>query len=156
MVKLVLDTNLLILYLLGSYRPDMINSCNYTSKYNKDDFTLLKTYINMQSAIHITPHILAELSNQSFFLKEPGLSEYFEIIIAKLNKMNDDYISLPDLLKNTDLLPKIGFTDVSIYELAKKQNYVVLTDDFSLHQILSSRGLNTLSFAHIQGGVWDI
>ena len=156
MVKLILDTNLLILYMLGSYRPDMISMCNYTSKYGKDDYLLLKTFINKQSLICITPHILTELSNQSFFLKEPGRSDFFNVIVRKLSKMDEEYISLNHLLQHTDLLPKIGFTDVSIYELAKKQEYVVLTDDFPLHQILSSRRINSLSFAHLQGGFWGL
>src|SRR6266403_239030 len=100
MVKLVLDTNLLILYFLGIYRPEMISSCNFTSNYSKEDFILLKEYIKLNNIIYITPQIIAELSNQSNFLKEPGLKEYLKLVINELGKIKEDYVPLTDLLKN--------------------------------------------------------
>src|SRR5258708_682033 len=156
MVNPVLDTNLLILFLLGSYKPNMISGCTYTSKFNKDDFDLLNEFIKNQSAICITPEIIAELSNQSFFLMEPGLSEYFKVIINKLSGMKEKYIPLTELLKNVDLLHKIGFTDISIYELAKNKDFVILTDDLKLYGFITSQKLNALNWSNIQAKAWNL
>lgn len=154
--NLILDTNLLILLIVGNYDPNFISNCDLTSSYNKDDFQLLKRYLKLQSSIYITPEILAELSNQSFFLKDPKLRAYQEILVYQLTKIKEKYIPLGILLNNTEMFFKFGFTDLSIYELAKKEGYVVLTDDFKLHNILSTKKINTLSFNHIRGMVWDL
>lgn len=154
MVNIILDTNLLLLYLIGSYDIDLIGANNLTTNYTKNDFKLLKAKLEIQNPIYITPQILAELSNQSTFFKEPALSEYFGLIIQKLSNFNEGYIKLKDILKNVDLLPKIGFTDVSIFELAKNENFVVLTDDFELYGRLNSSGYNSLNFAQLRGDVW--
>ena len=130
MPNLILDTNLLILFMLGSYSPNDISTCNFTTLYNKDDFVFLESYLKIQSSICITPQVLAELSNQAFQIYH-GIKrdEFLRKLVDKLDTINEKYIELRYLLKETELFYKFGFTDLSIFELAKNNNYVVLTDD---------------------------
>jgi rRNA-processing protein FCF1 len=152
MANLILDTNLLILFMLGSYSPNDIPSNNYTSSYDKSDFDLLKRILEIQSSICITPQILAELSNQSFKIFYGNKkNKFLEILVNKLTKINEKYIELSELLKETELFYKFGFTDLSIFELAKKGNFVVLTDDHKLHNILEFNKLHSLNFTKLRG-----
>lgn len=157
MPNLILDTNLLILFMLGSYSPNDIATCNFTTTYNKDDFVFLERYLIIQSSICITPQILAELSNQVFQIYNGKKQvEFLKKIVDKLSPINEKYIELRDLLKESELFYKFGFTDLSIFELAKNENYVVLTDDRKLHGILSSRKLNSLYFTELRGQAWKL
>lgn len=157
MAELLLDTNLLILFMLGSYSPQDIPRCKFTSSYNKEDFDLLKNYLKLAPAIYITPHILAELSNQSFQIFNGNKkSEFLKTLVSKLRSMDEKYIKLGELLKEVELFYKFGFTDLSIFELAKREKFVVLTDDHKLHNILAANKLNTLYFTEIRGQAYGV
>ncbi len=75
MIKLILDTNILLVYLIGCYRPELTSRNSRTSSYDKEDFYSIEKYIEGKCLV-ITPYILAEISNLSLYIKEPGLTEY--------------------------------------------------------------------------------
>ncbi len=60
---LLLDTNLLLLYFVGAFRPDRIGTFDRTSKYSVDDFALLERLISQFKLMTTTPHVLTEVSN---------------------------------------------------------------------------------------------
>ena len=77
---LLIDTNLLVLLLLGSHRPTLeyIRSCNRTSSYDLDDLQRVLLLSQKASKIIVTPQILAELANLTFDMDHRGyFDEYF-------------------------------------------------------------------------------
>ena len=59
----VVDTNLLLLFLIGSYRVDLIRRFKRTQRYFPDDFHLLRRFLSEFRQIVVTPHILTEVTN---------------------------------------------------------------------------------------------
>jgi hypothetical protein len=60
---LLVDTNLLLLYLVGKTNPDRIRNFKRTSRYTVEDFELLDEIMGQFKTLVTTPHILTELSN---------------------------------------------------------------------------------------------
>jgi hypothetical protein len=148
---LIIDTNVLILFLIGIYDADFIENCNLTNRYTKKDFDLLKSVISYFKKIVITPHIIAELSNLSIShsrssLRGDKLKSYFMVVVNKLQSMEEKSIDLYSMLGlDINLICELGFTDIGIFELSKKLNMPILTDDTPLHARLE-RVVPTINF----------
>ncbi len=67
---LLIDSNLLLLYFIGSYNIDLITSYKRTKKYTREDFYTLKDFTNSFNKLVTTPNILTEVSNLSTQLNE--------------------------------------------------------------------------------------
>jgi len=152
--NLILDTPILLLYLVGSYDTDYITRFKRTYKYTKDDYEYIKEIINRAKKIYITPQIVAEVSNWSFEIDEGRIYTYMKTLVEKFKNYLEGYIKLEALLKNEELLVKIGFTDMSIIELAKNIDCLVLTDDFPFSQRANSIGCRVINFTELRGYNW--
>jgi hypothetical protein len=60
---IVVDTNLLVLLVVGSASIEYINKHKRLTSFSTDDFELLVELIGMFSDIVMLPHILSETSN---------------------------------------------------------------------------------------------
>ena len=60
---ILIDTNLLILLLVGSYNEDMILSFKRTKNYTVEDYRYLKLFIAGFEKHFYTPNILTEITN---------------------------------------------------------------------------------------------
>ncbi len=153
--KLILDTNLLILLLVGFFDPDHIENCPRTKGFCKDDFDLLlKILENFESEIIITPHVLAELSNLSkskMGVPEDKISSYFKVIIDKLSKFQEEHIPLKELIGiDLKILVRFGFPDMSIIESSKKLRAIILTKEDDMVDHARSIGIKAINFTNIR------
>lgn len=134
---LIIDTNLLIVLLVGTYNPSLINRyCGF----DQDTFVFIKRLLALtQPKIVVTPHILTEVHNLTFHaIKQPGLEEYVSKVIGIIELAHEEHIDKTLLLGNVKMLAAFGFTDLSIIEAAKKNGYAVITDDDRLFGSLLS------------------
>lgn len=65
-----LDTNLLVLYLVGKYQPTYVPKFKRTTMYSEQDFHWFDGYVSQFSKIVVTPQVLAEAWN--FLEKYPN------------------------------------------------------------------------------------
>jgi len=129
---LIIDTNLLILLLVGYYDIDFIKTCTKTNEYDKSDFIYIASIIKeLKPKIIVTPHILTELSNLTFkkMLSGDKFNKYFQEVCALLELADERHIGKDTIMRDSKLLASFGFTDLSIIEAAKKHGYAVITDD---------------------------
>ena len=61
--QVLLDTNLLLLFLVDSYERKRIRNFKRTSTFSEEDFDLLAAFLQAFKKILTTPHILTEVSN---------------------------------------------------------------------------------------------
>ena len=78
---LILDTNLLILVLVGLFDINSIGTFKRTNKYSERDYNNLIDIVKQFPKLVITPHIFAEISNLCFSNRDK-------------NKDNQLYLSL--------------------------------------------------------------
>ena len=151
---IIVDTNLLILFLVGKYDIDYISKFKITCKYSKKDFEILKNFVNRFKKLIITPHILSELSNLSMKIPEKRLARYFKYFIGILKISDEINIDKNSILLNK-YIDKIGVTDVGIVLASENDDFLFITDDIKLAYISLSKGLSVLHFSQIRGGyIW--
>jgi rRNA-processing protein FCF1 len=144
--QLLLDTNLLILYLVGSYDPDRISHEKHTNIFNRDDFHLLRDFLQNFELI-VTPNILTELANLMDTLNKKTEMRLFAYLSTFINRWDETYIASKDI--HTPAFLKFGLADSVIHSLAE-QGIIIMTVDFPLYHYLSGLNLGVINFNHLR------
>jgi hypothetical protein len=61
--RLLVDSNLLVLFAVGMVNRDRIENFKRTRQYTAQDFDLLRRVFGRWKSLHTVPHVLAEVSN---------------------------------------------------------------------------------------------
>jgi hypothetical protein len=145
---LLVDTNLMILYAIGSFDLEQITQFKRTNMFTELDYFVLGRFMKGYEILYTTPHILAEVSNLtekiSSHLKQ-GFFDQFKTIIQSLDEKYDASTELVKILK----FHKFGLTDSAIIKMAE-QGAMVLTIDLNLYGYISGRGYKAKNFNHIR------
>ncbi len=149
---IIIDANLLLLFVVGSYDQNRISTFKRTKKFGKDDFMLVKRFIECFKTVRTTPSILTEVSNYLNQLPEELQAEFYTAFSDCIRSLFEVYEESANLSKN-DCFTKYGLTDTSIIADAKN-NYVVLTEDFPLSGYLISAGVDAINFNHLRMINW--
>lgn len=153
----ILDSNLLVIYLVGLHDTKAVERFLPGGGKGKvvcfpEDFGIIKSLINDYSVKRfiVTPHILTEVSNLTFnHFFEPHLEEYLKRAFAFFRLAKEMDSSKDDLLKEYHL-PILGFSDSAIVETAKKGGYLVLTEDLKCAHILEEQNCCVYNMNHLR------
>ena len=147
---ILIDTNILLLWVVGTANPDRIEKFKRTEKFKVKDYHLLLQIFADCSKVVTTPHILTEVSNLAGQLQDPDKTQAFLAIAKATEKLCEEY-QTSDRITKGDGFTKFGLTDCAITELARN-SYLVLTDDLRLaHYLENSQQIDTINFNHIRG-----
>ncbi|BBC23538.1 PIN domain-containing protein [Pseudanabaena sp. ABRG5-3] len=149
---ILIDTNILLLWLVGSTNKERITKFNRTQSFEVTDYELLVAIFQKFQKILTTPNILTEVSNLINQLGEPDRSQCFSIFARDIAQLDEIYTD-SNTIAATDKFPKFGLTDCGIVNVAK-DNYLVLTDDLKLASYLQKIGIDTLNFNNIRVYGW--
>ncbi len=147
---LLIDTNLLLLFFVGSFRPDLIKSFKRMSEYSLQDFEILEALLLKFKRFSTTPHILTEVSNFMGQRGEPERSE-MRCYLAKSIQAWHETNASSKTLALTSCFPQFGLTDAAIADLVPG-TCLVLTDDDPLAGLLKKRGSDVIRFSDLQKG----
>jgi hypothetical protein len=149
----VVDTNILLLYLIGRFAPDQITRFKRTDTFSVEDFRLLSILLSRFERLLTTPNILAEVSNLAAQLGEPLRSLYFQGFKTEIELLHEQYIRSRDAARG-ECFVRLGLTDAGIHILARQSPHLVLTVDLDLYVSLLSQGLDAINFNHIRPLGW--
>lgn len=139
---IILDTNILILFLIGKYDKGLIEKYellnNSDKSYTTEDYEILNEIVNYFKLLVITPQILSEISNLSITknkgLGRTGLDGYISSVAARFKESQERYCQSGFLWGlEIEVLRKYGFTDINMIGLSKSNNLPILTDDLALY-----------------------
>lgn len=145
---LIIDTNVLLLYIFGSFDIDKIEKWEKTNMFTPKDFQILLKIVEQFHCILLTPQITAELTNFLPAINNRRYGDYSEVLKEIIIALKEKYTH-KDTLIASEFLPKFGFTDISIFELAT-QGYMVLTAEFPLYGLLVKQNLPCINFNHLR------
>ena len=147
---MLIDSNLLLLLLIGSLNPSLIRKEKITANqdFNEADFNQLRGFIGQFQKLVTTPHILAEVSNHADKIKGPNHGKFFQQFIALIEQL-DECSEASKSLAKADTFTRFGLTDTAISHLAK-ENVFVLTVDFPLSGYLQKKGVNAINFHNVR------
>jgi hypothetical protein len=145
----LIDANLALLYLVGSYDLRLIGDGKYNklSNYGTDDYRLLIRLKKEFKKAVTTPHVLTEVSNLTNDLPEwtkaECLRKFYETFVEI------DELTIPSLdAAQRHEFPFLGLTDSGLAIVSDQ--YLIVTDDARLVKKMNESGLEALNFNHLR------
>ncbi len=151
---LLLDANLLLLYVVGRCDIRAVTSFKRTKIFTPEDYGLLENFVRYFRSIVTTPNILTEVSNLLNQLPDNIKAEHFVQFANVIESLNEEYVASA-LLAIQPQFEKFGLTDFSIITEARGR-YLILTDDFRLSNYLQSLRVDVINFNHIRTYHWKM
>lgn len=151
---IVVDANLLVLYLIGLHDSatglQLVRTFRYTKgKYSMEDFYILNTVLQQFNVQIFTPHILTETSNMIGHLSSPARELCFGFMRVNVIPVMEETSFRAVNLKDDEAFVKFGVTDTGIVHAASNP-YLILTDDRPLCGHLEKNGLDAVHFQEIK------
>jgi len=140
---LLVDTNILLLYIVGIVNVDLIRNFSRTANFTENDFYLVEKFINFFDVNITTPHILTEVSDLLGNRRELqlALGKYIELIEEKFLESKQ--------ITRTKTFLQFGLADTAITETAKN-SYLVVTDDNPLFGYLVNQKIDAVNLDQIR------
>lgn len=148
----VIDTNLLILLLIGAYDPSHIGRFKRTQDYTREDFRLLRSMAAAFRRIVSTPNILTEACNLCLTLNAQTDSRLYIYFRALIEQLKESFVPARSVAA-LYAFDRFGISDASIVSLCQR-GYLLITDDLPLYHYLSSLGLAAINFNHLRMAAW--
>jgi len=144
----LVDTNILLLFLLGRVDRERIGQFKRTAQFTPLDFDMLAQVLLKFQQVVTTPNVLTEVSNLGGQLTGRVRSEFMDVFASSIGSFVEQFV-YSAAAAATNVFKKIGLTDACI-GAACKDKYLVLTDDFALAQILAAEGIDVINFNHLR------
>jgi hypothetical protein len=148
----LLDSNLLLLYVVGSHDERLIESFKRTKAFTTDDFRLLARIVHFFERVVTTPDVLTEVNGFSNQLPKRIKYDYYGTFGERLAEL-DEQVPASAVVAETPAFRVPGLTDAAIAEVAKEQT-LVLSVDLDLVEHLHGQGLDAVNFNNIRPFGW--
>lgn len=147
-----IDTNLLLVLLIGALDPAQVDRFKRTRKYSREDYALLAAFVSQYKRVVTTPNVLTEVSNLAGQLTGPLRERAFLALGVLVSQYEERFHPSRELILH-DSFPVLGLADTSVIS-AVDNTITVLTDDLPLYLRLSAAGIEAINFNHLRSGSW--
>lgn len=146
---ILVDTNMLIVYLVGLLNPKWVDHVMSNRAYTSNDFEFLFQVFSEFKKLILTPAILAEVSNLSA-ARLPASEPFFELLAQLLPTaaFSEQHPHVGAVAVAPSFV-RLGFTDATIEEIGVS-GVPVFTDDANLYVHLASRNIEVFNYNHIR------
>ncbi len=152
--RLLIDTNLLVLLVVGLVNRTRIERFKRTRQYTAEDFDLLSREFGSWKSVYTTPHILAEVSNLTDL---EGLERLQARQILKETISTLTEVGIPSARAvDEPVYQRLGLVDATIAAVARAQECTVLTDDLDLYLMLQRDRVEVINFTHLRAAAYGV
>lgn len=148
--RVLVDTNLLLLYMIGSFQRLRIESFKRTNMFSVEDFDTLVAILAEFKVLVTTPHLLTEVNSLANALPEYLKSSWCEHFAMQTERFHEVLDPAVSIMKQATFNP-FGLADAAIH--CASVDTLVLTEDFRLSGFLSSQGIQTLNFRDVTSSI---
>ena len=145
MRSLLVDTNILVLLIVGSLDRALIRVHRRTATFTPDDYDLLQSHVAQYQRLLTTHGVLTEASN---LMGNDFHEEVADTLVAVCSPLVE-VVSPKETVFATEGFARLGFADSSILS-ALDEETVVLTDDVSLYNQALYLGWEAINFNHLR------
>ena len=131
MVGYFLDTNLLVLFVVGSESRDLISKHRRLEHYFAEDYDILYELLQDTDELFVTPNTLTEASNLVSQHREPERSLLMRRLQYLIHGSKEVVVASVDASSN-EKFEALGLTDAALLE-AITTDTPLLTVDFDLY-----------------------
>lgn len=144
---LVLDSNLLLLFLIGEIDVEEINRKKRVQIYDEDDYYALRDFIRQFVQLYTTPNIITEVSN--LLGRKPKRGSIYDVALSKFIVYSAEYYISSEQASNDPFFASFDIADTASKILAARGK-LILTDDYQLANQMDTAGLPVVNFNHIR------
>ena len=144
----LIDTNLLLLLIVGLNDKKLISKHKRTKNFIPEDFDLLSEVLSGYEELWVTSHCFAEVSNLIKQTNEKQAKELMAYLSIFATKTKESHIPKEIIFENK-MLPRLGVADTGILVKAKRVNCVI-TVDLNLYIEILKKGYKVINFNHLR------
>ena len=146
----IIDTEPLVLYILGQINPNLIGSFQKLKAYTIGNFNELTSFISKYESIYVTSYVWNEFSHHTLEHSLDDIDKKNLVVFLKTGRIGDICIKLNTIISNSRVYD-LWFADISCYELAQDLDAPVITSDWKFTDFLRSNWVESYKFRAI---VW--
>lgn len=146
--RLLIDTNLLVLFIVGTASTDYIPKHKKLTSFTVEDYEVLLKIVAQATEILVTPNTLTETSNLVSYIGEPARSQVLQCLRLVITEAKEKYVSSSQVAQRPEFI-WLGLTDTALLETSA-QDITLLTTDFNLYCAALKKGDMALNFNHIR------
>lgn len=147
-MKLALDTNLLLVLVIGLTDRSQVGLHKRTRAFRPEAFDLLLKVAIGATQIVVTPHILAETSNLLGQDEDLRTAAYRAKLAEMMNLHEELHISAVDVAADKAFI-RLGVADCGALALLS-EDLTLMTSDLGLYLEASLRDPKTVNFTYLQ------
>ena len=136
---ILIDTNALIIVILGQINPKLIDTHKRTSIYEEQDYYDILSVINKIENLVVLPNVWTEVDNLLNGFNGNHKYLYIENITTVIKKSSEIFLN-SIIAVESDSFYNLGLTDSLLLELAKEYE-LLITSDSSLSDHARAKGI---------------
>lgn len=144
----VVDANLLLLYLVGECNSSWIKQFKRTASFGIEDYRVLSRLLKRFNRILTTPNILTEVNGMANQLQKKRKEAFAKLMTARIAQMNEEFVE-SRTASTREEFAEFGLTDSAIVCVGETDS-LVITDDLPLYHLMSGLELPCINFNHIR------
>ena len=146
-----IDTNLLVLLVVGETDKDLISRHRRTRAYRAQDYELLVKLINeTHHQVFVTPNTLTEASNLLAQHGEPERSRIFDVLQNLIETTEEKAVESRVAARNSNFR-RLGLTDAALLEVVSASNPLITVDLKLYLAVLEKEADAAYNFTHYRG-----
>lgn len=139
----LIDTNIVLLYIIGSIDILQIREFSRTAMFTEDDFYRISKFIDFFEIKITTPHVLTEASNLL------GNRIELQLALKKYIDLNEEKFLSSKEIAATKIFLHFGLADSAIHETSK-DSYLIFTNEKELYGYLISNGFDAVNLDQVR------
>lgn len=147
-MKLALDTNLLIVLVVGLTDRALFGAHKRTRAFGPEDYDLLLQLVLGAEQIVVTPHVLAETSNLLGQDDDPR-GRLLRGKLGELMNLHDERHTPAIVVSQHPDFLRLGVADCGMLSVLR-EDVVLLTDDLGLYLAAAHVDSRTMNFTHLR------
>lgn len=151
--SVLLDSNLLLVFLSGALGVGFFRRFKRVSEYKMEDYELLVRLLKSFTVLLTTPHILTEVGNLANSMPEKYKQDWYQnlatLIVSSKHPigLREKWVPATELAAMPEFAT-FGITDAALTRLSSEA--LVITEDYRLSGVLRSRGTPVLNFGDLR------
>lgn len=154
MTTYVIDTNLLVLLVVGETGRRNISAHKRTSRYSADDYDVLLQIVSPPNSFTVCPHVLAEASNITRHTREPLLSKVTLALGAFVKTTTERAVPSTAAIDHGGYA-RLGLTDAVLLTLVASEG-TLLSDDLDLCLAAERAGHRVINYNYVRDGALSL
>ncbi len=140
---LLIDTNILLLYIVGAVDINLIRNFGRTANFAENDFYVVSKFVDYFDTKITTPHIFTEVSNLF------GNRANLQAALSKYIELTKEIFLESKKVAETKTFLQFGLADAAISETARN-SFLVITNDNPLFGYLINQKVDAVSLEQLR------